>query len=100
MQPLLLATDGSPCTAEATREAIALARELGVSITVVSVAPETTSTVGYGYESVKLTAELRRSRKSSVANYLSLYQPGNHDPHTPAITSRRKATWGTVTAVE
>ncbi|HTR33375.1 MAG TPA: universal stress protein [Gaiellaceae bacterium] len=47
MKPILLATDGSPSAAEATREAIALAHELGVPLIATAVQHVTMPAYGY-----------------------------------------------------
>jgi nucleotide-binding universal stress UspA family protein len=49
MQPLMLATDGSPSAAQATREAIDLARELHAPLIIVSVAHDAVSALDYAY---------------------------------------------------
>ena len=69
MKPILLATDGSPSAAEATREAIELARTLGAPLLVTSVEHVTTVTYGY-YGYAEVYAELRKAASEHVATVL------------------------------
>ncbi|HEU5362376.1 MAG TPA: universal stress protein [Gaiellaceae bacterium] len=60
MKPILLATDGSPSAAEATREAIELARALEVPL--VATAVEHVSAPSYGYYGyAEVYSELRKA---------------------------------------
>ena len=72
MKSIMLATDGSPSAEEATREAIALACELGLPLTVVSVAHAELPFVGYyGYASTDVISELRRAAREHVKHVLA-----------------------------
>jgi nucleotide-binding universal stress UspA family protein len=65
MKPILLATDGSPSAAEATREAIELARALGVPL--VASAVEHVSAPSYGYYGyAEVYSELRKAEVEHV----------------------------------
>jgi nucleotide-binding universal stress UspA family protein len=65
MKPILLATDGSPSAAEATREAIELARALGAPL--VASAVEHVSAPSYGYYGyAEVYSELRKAEAEHV----------------------------------
>jgi nucleotide-binding universal stress UspA family protein len=65
MKPILLATDGSPSAAEATREAIELARALDVPL--VATAVEHVSAPSYGYYGyAEVYSELRKAEAEHV----------------------------------
>ena len=69
MQPILLATDGSPSAAAATDEAITLASALGV--TLVAVAVEHVAVPAYGYYGyTQVLAELTKAEHDHVAEIL------------------------------
>jgi nucleotide-binding universal stress UspA family protein len=69
MKPILLATDGSPASAEATREAIELARSLGTPLVATAVEHVTAPAYGYyGYADVY--AELRKAERDHVRTLL------------------------------
>jgi nucleotide-binding universal stress UspA family protein len=69
MKPILLATDGSPSAAEATREAIELARTLGAPLLAASV--EHVTTVAYGYYGyADVYSELRKTAAEHAATVL------------------------------
>jgi nucleotide-binding universal stress UspA family protein len=72
MQPILLATDGSPSADEARRQAIELARLTGSPLTVVSVLHVTAPAfgAGYGYSSGELYIELAKTERERVAEVL------------------------------
>ncbi|HEX5247012.1 MAG TPA: universal stress protein [Gaiellaceae bacterium] len=68
----MLATDGSPSAEEATREAIDLASELHVPLTVVSVAHAELPTIGYyGYAYTDVITELREMQREHVERVLA-----------------------------
>jgi nucleotide-binding universal stress UspA family protein len=69
MKPILLATDGSPSAAEATREAIELARMLGAPLIVTAVEHVTHVTYGY-YGYAEVYAELRKAEHEHVCDIL------------------------------
>jgi nucleotide-binding universal stress UspA family protein len=69
MRPILLATDGSPSAAEATREAIELARMLGAPLLATSVEHVTHVTYGY-YGYAEVYAELRKAAAEHAATLL------------------------------
>jgi nucleotide-binding universal stress UspA family protein len=65
MKPILLATDGSPSAAEATREAIELARALEAPL--VATAVEHVSAPSYGYYGyAEIFGELRKAETARV----------------------------------
>lgn len=69
MKPILLATDGSPSAAEATREAIELARALGAPLIATAVEHVTAPSYGYyGYAGVY--SELRKAEHEHVHSVL------------------------------
>ena len=69
MKPIMLATDGSPASTEATREAIELARSLGAPLLAVCVEHVTVPSYGYyGYADVY--NELRKSEQEHVEQVL------------------------------
>jgi nucleotide-binding universal stress UspA family protein len=69
MKPILLATDGSPSAADATREAFELAKALETPLLVVAVEHVTTPSYGYfGYAEVY--AELRKAEAEHVHKVL------------------------------
>ena len=69
MKPILLATDGSPSAAEATREAIELARTLGAPL--LATAVEHVTTISYGYYGyAEIYAELRKTEAERIAGVL------------------------------
>jgi nucleotide-binding universal stress UspA family protein len=70
MKPILLATDGSPSAAEATREAIELARALEVPL--VATAVEHVSAPSYGYYGyAEVYSELRKAECEHVHSVLA-----------------------------
>ncbi|HLK46271.1 MAG TPA: universal stress protein [Acidimicrobiales bacterium] len=69
MRPILLATDGSPSAAEATREAIALAHALGAPLIAAAVEHVTTPSYGY-YGYAEVYSELRRAEHEHVHQVL------------------------------
>ena len=73
MQPILLATDGSPSADEARRQAIELARLTGSPLTVVSVLHVTAPAfgAGFGYSSGELYIELSKTERQRVAKVLA-----------------------------
>ncbi|HKT43630.1 MAG TPA: universal stress protein [Gaiellaceae bacterium] len=72
MKSIMLATDGSPSAEAATREAIDLASELHLPLTVVSVAHANLPFVGYyGYAQTDVIAELRRYEHDHVEQVLA-----------------------------
>jgi len=69
MKPIMLATDGSPASTEATREAMELARSLGAPLLVVSVEHVSVPSYGYyGYADVY--TELRKSEREHAEKVL------------------------------
>lgn len=71
MKSILLATDGSPSAEDATREAIELAGELRVPLTVVSVAHAELPMVGYyGYAYTDVITDLRDLQREHVGHVL------------------------------
>jgi nucleotide-binding universal stress UspA family protein len=71
MKPIMLATDGSPSAEDATREAIELASELHVPLTVVAVAHARLPFVGYyGYAYTDVITELRKTQREHVERVL------------------------------
>jgi nucleotide-binding universal stress UspA family protein len=69
MRPILLATDGSPSAAEATREALDLAAGLGVPL--VATAVEHVSAPAYGYYGyAEVYSELRKGESEHVRHVL------------------------------
>lgn len=69
MRPIMLATDGSPASAEATREAIELARSLEAPLLVACVEHVTVPSYGYyGYANVY--SELRKSEHEHAEKLL------------------------------
>lgn len=72
MKSIMLATDGSPSAEDATREAIELASELRVPLTVVSVAHAEVPFVGYyGYAYTDVINELREAAREHVERVLA-----------------------------
>jgi nucleotide-binding universal stress UspA family protein len=70
MKPIMLATDGSPCSTEATREAMELAEALGATLVAVSVEHLTVPSYGYfGYADVY--SELRKSEHEHAEKLLA-----------------------------
>jgi nucleotide-binding universal stress UspA family protein len=70
MKPILLATDGSPSAAEATREAIELASALGAPLLVTAV--EHVSAPSYGYYGyAEVYSELRKAEAQHVHTVLA-----------------------------
>jgi nucleotide-binding universal stress UspA family protein len=70
MKPILLATDGSPSAAEATREAIELARLLDAPLVATSV--EHVSAPAYGYYGYgEVYSELRKAEQRHVEEVLA-----------------------------
>jgi nucleotide-binding universal stress UspA family protein len=70
MKPIVLATDGSPSAAEATLDAVDLAKALGAALVVVSV--EHVVLPGYGYYGYgDLFAELTKIEKEHVEQTLA-----------------------------
>jgi nucleotide-binding universal stress UspA family protein len=71
-RPILFATDGSPCAADAQRKAIELAQLLRAPLIVVSVAHPALPTVGYsayGYSNV--VAELTKAEHARLKELLA-----------------------------
>lgn len=72
MKSIMLATDGSPSAEEATQEAIELASELHVPLTVVSVAHAEPPYGGYyGYGTTAVISELRKIQREHVEHVLA-----------------------------
>lgn len=73
MQPILLATDGSPSADEARRQAIELAKLTGSPLTVVSVLHVVAPAfgAGWGYSSGELFIELSKSERERVSGVLA-----------------------------
>ncbi|MGZ4333529.1 MAG: universal stress protein [Gaiellaceae bacterium] len=69
MKPILLATDGSPSAAEATREAIELARTLGAPLIATAVEHVTAPSYGY-YGYAEVYSELRKAEHQHVNTVL------------------------------
>jgi len=69
MKPILLATDGSPSAAEATREAIELARLLGAPLIATAVEHVTAPSYGY-YGYAEVYSELRKAEHEHVCDVL------------------------------
>lgn len=69
MKPILLATDGSPSAAEATREAIELARMLGAPLIAAAVEHVTAPAYGY-YGYAEVYSELRKAENQHVHEVL------------------------------
>lgn len=73
MKPIMLATDGSPSAEAATREAIDLARHLGVPLLAVSVEHQSIPAYGYyGYS--EMVEELRKVEHERVEKLLETVQ--------------------------
>jgi nucleotide-binding universal stress UspA family protein len=72
MRSIMLATDGSPSAEDATQEAIDLASELHIPLTVVSVAQAELPTMGYyAYAYVDVITELRKMQREHVESVLA-----------------------------
>jgi nucleotide-binding universal stress UspA family protein len=73
MQPILLATDGSPSAEEARRQAIELSVLTGSPLTVVSVMHMAAPAygAGYGYSTGELYVELTRTERERVGKVLA-----------------------------
>lgn len=73
MQPILLATDGSPSAAEAQEQAIELAALTGLPLMIVSVQHVTAPAfgAGYGYSSGELYVELAKTERERVEGVLA-----------------------------
>jgi len=70
MRPILLATDGSPSAAEATREAVELAQRLGAPL--VATAVEHVAAPSYGYYGyAEVYSELRKAEHEHVHQVLA-----------------------------
>jgi nucleotide-binding universal stress UspA family protein len=73
MKPIMLATDGSPSAEAATREAIDLAKHLGVPLLAVSA--EHTAVPAYGYYGYgEIVTELRKAERERVEKVLEALQ--------------------------
>lgn len=72
MKSIMLATDGSPSAEDATRQAIELADELQLPLTVVCVAHANLPFVGYyGYAQTDVIAELHEYERDHVEEVLA-----------------------------
>lgn len=69
MKPIMLATDGSPSAAGATREAIDLARQLGVPLLAVSVEHQPVPSYGY-YGYAEVVAEMHKAEHERIEQLL------------------------------
>ncbi len=69
MKPIMLATDGSPSAEAATREAIDLAKHLGVPLLAVSAEHNAVPAYGY-YGYGELVVELRKAERERVEKVL------------------------------
>jgi nucleotide-binding universal stress UspA family protein len=69
MKPIMLATDGSPSAEAATREAIDLAKHLGVPLLAVSVEHHSVPSYGY-YGYAEVVAEIRKAEHNRVEKLL------------------------------
>ena len=65
MQPIILATDGSPSAQAATNEAIELAAQFGAPLLVTCVVHESVPAYGY-YGYAEISVELRRAQKERI----------------------------------
>jgi nucleotide-binding universal stress UspA family protein len=71
MEPILLATDGSPSAAEATREAIGLAKRLDAPLVATAVEHVDTASLGYyGYGLSTVYSELKKGAHDQVEGTL------------------------------
>ena len=71
-RPILFATDGSPCAAEAQQEAFMLAERLEAPLLVVSIAHAALPVVGYGgYGYSNVVAELMQEEHKRVEKLLA-----------------------------
>jgi len=70
MKPILLATDGSPSAMEATREALELARTLGVQLVAASIEHISVPTYGY-YGYAEVYSELRKANAEHAQKVLA-----------------------------
>ena len=86
MQSLLLATDGSPSAAEATRKAIELARDLRAPLTVVSIAQDNLSIFGYGFSSIELAEDLHLIQQKHISDVFAAVRD-LADPAGVALTT-------------
>lgn len=73
MKPIMLATDGSPSAEAATREAIELAKHLGVPLLAVSVEHNSVPAYGY-YGYAEVVAEMRKAEHERVEHVLEAVQ--------------------------
>jgi nucleotide-binding universal stress UspA family protein len=70
-RPILVATDGSPCAAEAQGKAIELAQLLSAPLVVVSVAHPALPAVGYGNGYSNVVAEVTKQEHERVKKLLA-----------------------------
>jgi nucleotide-binding universal stress UspA family protein len=70
MQPIMLATDGSPSAEAATTEALGLALSLDIPLVVVCVAHDTTPMYAGYYGSPEIVAEMRKVQLDHVKEVL------------------------------
>lgn len=85
MQPILLATDGSPSAEAATREAFDLARRLELPLLVVSVSQEPTAAYGY-YGYAEVAGQLRKARLAHIGTLLATLDERAAEAEIPCET--------------
>jgi nucleotide-binding universal stress UspA family protein len=85
MKPILLATDGSPSAAEATREAIELARTLGAPLVATAVEHVTAPSYGY-YGYAEVYTELRKAEHEHVEKVLAEIEERAGEADVPCTT--------------
>jgi nucleotide-binding universal stress UspA family protein len=78
MKPIMLATDGSPSAEAATREAIDLAKHLGVPLLAVSVEHHSVPSYGY-YGYAEVVAEMRKAEHDRVEKVLEAVSDRAHE---------------------
>jgi nucleotide-binding universal stress UspA family protein len=92
MQTVMLATDGSPSAQDATREAISLASELQLPLTIVCVAHDALPAFGfYGYGYSDVAAAIRKMQREHISEVIKTVRA---QAEAAAVTSETVALEG------
>jgi nucleotide-binding universal stress UspA family protein len=96
MEPIMLATDGSPSAEAATTEAIGLAHSLDVPLVVACVAHDATPMYGGYYGFPEIAAEMRKTQLEHVNDVLGAVEDRAAESSVPCTTMALEGSRGPV----